>query len=119
MLEQILELAWDILNSPAGITAMAGILLWILNRIYGSRPAWQQFEGAIISAIKFAEKSIPDNTHNKSAAKLDAALRYVIELYTEARGKPPSKAVTESMAEGIRITHARLESDGNLGTPGG
>ena len=40
--KDILEGIWNALNSPAGITAVAGLLLWLLNRLYAKKPAWKQ-----------------------------------------------------------------------------
>ena len=110
----ILEALWNALNSPAGIAAMAGLLLWLLNRLYAGRPAWQKFEGAIISAVKFAEKEIPDDAQNKSLRRLDAALRYVVKVYEEARGRAATAKEMADLTEGIRITHAKLEAAGTL-----
>ena len=41
------QITWSVLNSPAVIALLAGGLLWLLNRIYAARPAWQAFEGTI------------------------------------------------------------------------
>jgi len=112
--QTILEAAWTALNSPAGIAAMAGLLLWLLNRLYAARPAWERYEGAIISAVKFAEKEIPDDAPNKALKRLDAALRYVVRVYEEARGREPTQKEVADLTEGIRITHAKLEAAGNL-----
>jgi hypothetical protein len=112
--ETILSAAWAALNSPAGIAVVAGLVLWLLNRVYAARPEWQKYEGAIISAVKFAEKDIPDSTPNKGLARLDAALRYVIRAYEEATGRRASPTVTADLKEGIQITHARLEAQGAL-----
>ena len=112
--ESILKLVWEVLNSPAGIAFMAGVLLWSLNKLYASKPAWVSFEGAIISAIKFAEVQVPDGTENKGLAKLDAALKYVVKVYEEARGKKPSAKAVADLKEGVQIVHDRLEAAGTL-----
>jgi len=110
----ILELVWKLLNSPAGITAMAGVMLYLLNRLYTKKPLWAQFEGTIISAIKFAEKKILDGTPNKGLARLDAALKYVIGVYEKMKGKTPDAATTQELKEGIQIIHDKLEAAGTL-----
>ena len=110
----ILKLVWEALNTPAGITVMAGLFLWLLNRLYAARPGWAAFEGAIISAVKFAEKEIPDGTPNKGLARLDAALKYVVKVYEEARGRKPSARTVAELKEGIRIVHNELEKAGTL-----
>ena len=110
----ILESLWQALNTPAGVTAMAGLLLWLLNRIYAAKPAWKRFEGAIVSAVKFAEKEIPDDTPNKGLRRLDMALDYVLRVYYEATGKVARKKTVASLKEGIQLTHERLEAAGTL-----
>ena len=112
-----LQVAWDVVNSPAVIALMAGGLLWLLNRLYAARPAWQAFEGTIIAAVKWAEKEIPDDTPNKAFNRLNAALNYVIKVYEEARGKPADAQTKQELREGIQIVHAELEASGNLDAP--
>jgi len=110
---------WSVLNSPAVIALLAGGFLWLLNRLYAARPAWQAFEGSIIAAVKWAEKEIPDDTPNKSLAKLNAALGYVLKVYEELRGKPADADTQAELREGIQIVHAELEASGNLDKPAG
>ena len=110
-----LQVAWDVVNSPAVIALMAGGLLWVLNRLYAAKPAWQAFEGTIIAAVKWAEKEIPDDTPNKAFNRLNAALNCVLKVYEEARGKPADAKTKQELREGIQIVHAELEASGNLG----
>ena len=110
----ILQVAWDVVNSPAGITVMAGGLIWLLNRLYAAKPAWQAFEGTIIAAVKWAEKEIPDDTPNKAFNRLNAALNYVLKVYEQSRGRPADEQTKQSLREGIQIVHAQLEASGNL-----
>lgn len=112
---EIVEKLWDLLNSPAGIVFVAAALLYALNKIYDRRPAWRAFEGSIISAIKFAEKIISDDTKNAGLQKCDEALRYVVKVYAETRGKAPNRKLVESLREGVKIIHAQLEAAGTLG----
>ena len=109
-----LNQVWTILNSPQAVVLVAGAVLWGLNRIYSKKPLWEQFEGTIIAGIKFAEKKIPADTENKGAAKLDAALKYIVSVYEEVRGKSPSRKVLNELTEGVKKTHAVLEAAGNL-----
>jgi len=109
-----ISLVWTVLNSPAGITALAGLLLWALNRLFANRPAWQQYEGAIISAVKFAEKQIPDGSPNTGLARLDAALQLVLKVYAETNRQPATPQVAAQLKEGIQIVHDQLEARGTL-----
>ncbi len=112
--ESVLKLVWAALNSPAGIAFLAGALLWALNRVYAAKPAWVSFEGAIITAIKTAEKAVPDETTNKGLARLDAALKFVVKVYEEAKGRKPSAKTVAALKEGIQITHDKLQAAGTL-----
>ena len=110
----VIQVAWDVLNSPAAIALAAAGLIWLLNRLYAAKPAWQAFEGTIIGAVKWAEKEIPDDTPNKAFNRLNAALNYVLKVYEQSRGRPADEQTKQSLREGIQIVHAQLEASGNL-----
>ena len=112
--ETIFQSVWELLNSPVGIAAIAGLALWLLNRLYAAKPAWQKYEGAIISGIKYAEKQIPDDADNKSLAKLDAALRYVLKVYQEVNNRTATAKEVAELKDGISIVHNELEAEGTL-----
>jgi len=105
------ELLWKLLNSPAVIAASTPGVVWLLARLFMAKPEWEKFEGTIIAAVKWAEKEIPDNVSNTAVKRLDAALKYVIEVYEERQGKTPPADVVASLTEGIQIKHAELEND--------
>ncbi len=109
------EVIWSLANSPAVIAAFAAALLWGLNKLYAKRPAWQAFEGSIIAAVKWAEKSIPDDTPNKAYSRLDTALLYMLKVYEKTKGRSADAATVDELREGIQIIHAELEAGGNLG----
>ena len=113
----IVQVIWNVLNSPAVIAVLAGGMLWLLNRLYAAKPAWQAFEGTIIAAVKWAEKEIPDDTPNKALNRLNAALNYVVKVYEEARSKPVDAKAKAELREGVQIVHAELEASGNLHKP--
>ncbi|HUX16315.1 MAG TPA: hypothetical protein VMW52_07560 [Phycisphaerae bacterium] len=108
--ETIWTAVWAGLNSPIGIATVAALVLWALNKVYAAKPAWKAYEGTIITAIKGAEKMIPDDVENKGMKRLDEALRYVLQVYTQVEGKRPTPAVEASLKEGVQITHASLEA---------
>jgi hypothetical protein len=112
--EAVLGLVWSVLNSPAGIAALAGIILWALNRLYAAKPAWAQYEGAIISAVRFAEKEIPDDVSNKGMARLDQALKYVLRVFYEVNRREPTRAEAMALRDGIQIIHNDLDAQGVL-----
>lgn len=113
--EAVLGAVWAGLNSPVGIAVIAGIVLWALNKLYAAKPSWAAYEGAIISAIRFAEKQIPDDTANTSMARFDAALRYVLRVFDHANERQATPKEMAALAEGIRIVHNKLDTDGVLG----
>lgn len=103
-----------VLNSPAVITFLAAALLYGLNQLYAAKPTWAKYEGSIISAIKAAEKAIPDTVENKGARRLDEALKFVLEVYRQTNQTIPSPAEISEIREGIQITHDKLEARGTL-----
>ena len=102
------------LNTPAGIAAIAGIFLFPVIRRYTSRPSWQKYEGAIIAGIRFAEKQIPDDVENKGLARLDAALRYVLNVRREMNRRSAKPSEVADLRQGIQIMHNKLETGGVL-----
>ena len=57
--QAILTVVWAALNSPMGITAVAGVVLYLLNRLYAAKPAWAQYEGAIGVSSRDAHADTP------------------------------------------------------------
>ena len=113
-MEAIFEAIWNALNSPVGVAAVAGLALWLLNRLYAAKPGWAKYEGAIIAGVKFAEKEIPDDTPSAGLRRLDAALRYVLKVHREINNRPVKPSEMAQLREGIQIKHAELEAAGNL-----
>ena len=99
--ENILQL----LNSPLVISGIAAVVLWGLTKLYTKKPLWEAYEGTIISAVKWAEKFIDDDTENAGLKKLDCALKYVIRVYEEYTKKRASAKVVQELKEGVQIVH--------------
>jgi len=110
----VLTTVWSILNSPAGITTMATIMLWLLNKLATSKPLWVKYEGTLIAAVKAAEKVIPDDSSNKSVARLDEALKYTLKIYEQAKGRQATSKEVAELTDGLQIVHAELEGNGQL-----
>lgn len=113
-LELIGTLVWAALNSPVGVTTVAGVVLWLLNKLYRAKPAWQAFEGSIIRAVQWAEREIPDETENKHMRRANLALQYVLKAYERLTGHRATQRMQEELAQGIEVVHADLESAGVL-----
>ena len=109
-LDLVLAAVWTIANSPAGVTAIAGIVLWALNKLYAWRPEWQAYEGAIIRGVRWAEKEIPDGSENTHLRRADLALQYAIRAYERMNGYRADARMREQLAQGVEVVHAELES---------
>ncbi|QDU33051.1 hypothetical protein KS4_10920 [Poriferisphaera corsica] len=118
-LTKFFEMLTELMDSGVGITltwlGAVIMLFWLSSKFNPFQEKWKQWEGTIITAIKMAEKEIPDNTPNRGLAKLDTALRYVLKTYSDInRGKPPSAKTTQQIKEGIQIKHSELQRSGEL-----
>jgi hypothetical protein len=51
---------------------------------------------------------------SKGLKRLDAALKYVTQVYEEASGRRASNKVVADLKEGIQLTHNKLEAEGAL-----
>ncbi len=112
--ELILAGVWAALNSPVGVSLVASVALWLVNRLYAAKPAWQAYEGAIIKAVQWSEREIPDGTENKHLKRADLALQYVLKAYERMTGKRADARMQEQLAQGIEVVHTDLESAGVL-----
>lgn len=112
----VLNGLWAAMNSPAVIAALAAGLVLLLNRLYAAKPTWAKYEGTIISAVKYAEKAIPDDTDNTALARLNSALQYATAILEATENRLAKPAEVASLKEGIQIMHAELESQGGLDT---
>ena len=111
------------LNSGIGFVViwagMVGFFLFLASRFNPFQEKWKAWEGSIITGIKLAEKEIPDDTPNAGLAKLDAALRFVLDAYSKANnGRQPSLGLIEEIRQGIQIKHNDLDRFGGLGKSG-
>jgi len=109
-----MQALWTLINSPAGITLIASVVLYLLNRLYAAKPLWQQYEGTIVSAIRTAEKLVPDSTPNRGLAKFDAALKFVLQVFEARAGRKPTPAEEVALREGIQIKHNQLDAAGQM-----
>lgn len=105
---------WDLMNEPLSIALIGAIIAWALGRLYLKRPLWRQFEGTIITAVKAAEKQIPNDTPNAGLARLDAALDYVISVFQEVEKRSPDDKERAELKDAIQVTHADLETTAGL-----
>jgi|GEM_PF-607059 len=124
---ELLEIVNDLFHSPIGFSllwvGLVTLFFWLASHFNPFQEKWKQYEGSIITAIRLAEQAIPDDptpgsVPNKGLAKLDAALKFVLQAYADANhGKQPSADLTEQLKQAIQIKHDELERRGSL-TPG-
>ena len=112
--EILVGVIWAALNSPVGITAVASVALWALNKLYAARPEWQAYEGAIIRAVQWAEREIPSDAENKHVQRANHALQYVLKAYERINGKRADARMAEQLAQGVEIVRSDLEAAGVL-----
>ena len=112
--EFVLAGVWEVLNSPVGVSLVASGVLWAINKLYTAKPAWQAYEGALIKAVQWSEREIPDDTANKHLKRADRALQYALKAYERLEGKRADARMTEQLAQGLEVVHTDLEAAGVL-----
>ena len=105
---------WALVNSPVGVSLVASVALWAINKLYAAKPEWQQYEGTLIQAVRWAEKEIPDEAENKHLRRADAALKYALNAYERMNGKRAGARMKEQLAQGIEVVHTDLVTSGVL-----
>jgi transcriptional regulator of aromatic amino acid metabolism len=106
----VLAQIWALLNTPAGITFVASLIVIVLNKVYAKHPAVRKYEGYLIAGIKYAEKIIPDDTENKSLAKLDKALEHAVTLIEAKHKIELSRKAKAALAAEIPAVHHRIDN---------
>lgn len=105
--------AWAFVNSPVGLALVGGVLVWLLGKVFTAKPAWKQlvlrYGPQLMSAVKQAEKAIPDGSENTGLRRLDAALKLVVALEPRLKG-----AATADVEAALTAVHTAAESNGNL-----
>jgi len=104
----------ELLSQPAVITAIAGFFAWLVARVFASKPTWKKYEGLMISAVKMAEKIIPDTSTNKSIDRANAALQAFIAQYNQIYSAEPSAALLQEVKANLPLVHDLLDAEDNL-----
>ena len=109
------ETLWKILNSEIFITLLLGFFAFVTSKLFTWKPKWEKYyrdwKGTIISAIKAAEKAVPDDIPHKAVVRLDQALKLILS----AQGKEASQVDIAALREAVSVTHAELEKAKALG----
>jgi len=117
-ISEFLKFLADVLHSPIGtflcLLWLMSSLIWLLSLFIPDQSACKALEGSIITAIKRAEKEgeaapLQEVFHDKSLAKLEMALEFVLRDYARANdGKKPSAALTEQLRQAIQVKHHEM-----------
>lgn len=113
MLEKV---AVAILSSEWFMLAVVGIGVRLLAGWFMSATGlkWKRFEGWAVTAVKAAEKAIPDDTPNKGLARFDKAMLTFLAKYRDATGTEPNKEALAAIENLLNEVHAKLEGNGQL-----
>lgn len=111
----ILATLLAILGNPSVLAVIASIAAYYVAKLFAG-PKWAPYEGLMITAVKYAEKFIPDSTANAGLARLDAALQEFVRIYTAQVGKPPAAGLVAAVQAGLPVVHDNLDAAGTLGS---
>lgn len=106
----------SLLQTDAVIALIVGAFVTYLVKWLASTQGkgFKDYEGYAITAVKAAEKAIPDDIANKGAAKLDYALKVFLEKYKAATGVVPDAAITSKIEAWLSVIHEAVEEAGTL-----
>jgi len=103
-------LVWRFFNSPLGITMVAFGFSVLVGKVFTWKPKWEQYVSKyyplLMTAVKYAEKKIPDDTLDAGLARLNKALKYIQSVHASLD--------SEAVKLALMAVHAEAEADGNL-----
>lgn len=108
----ILATIWAVLNSPAAITAVVAVVAAIIARVAFLKGVWEKYAGVATAAVRMAEKAVPDNAENKAIRKLDEALKYLVNIFTELEGRAPTPDEQLELRNAIEESLTELQAQG-------
>ncbi len=113
-MDNIGSLVWTFINSPAGVTILATIGLAILNKIIAKKPGLEKYAGTMISAVKVAEKAIPDEAPDAGLRRLDEALKTTLKVFEAMEKRKATPQEEAELKSQLSLVHAELESAGTV-----
>lgn len=102
------------LNQPIVVTFIFSGFAWLIAKLFTEKPEWVKYEGFMISAVKYAEKQIPDETINAGLARADAALKAFIAAYERQYKTTPTDKLVDAVKLNLPLIHQMLESEGAI-----
>ena len=108
----------SLLQTDAVIALIAGAFVTYIVKWFASTQGkdFKKYEGYAITAVKAAEKAIPDDTPNKGAKKLDFALQVFLKKYQAATGVIPDEALMAKIEDWLAVIHNVIDAAGTLKT---
>lgn len=87
----LLQMVVNVLNSPAGYTALSGVLIYVYKRL-GQHFKWdtERWDNLIHDAFNVAEGAGVDDAKLRGMGKLGLALERFKAQHAALYGKPPS-----------------------------
>jgi hypothetical protein len=113
-MDAIMSMAWTFMNSTIGAALVVSLVGSLVALIVTKMPFTKKWGGILISAVKYAEKAIPDDTENAGLHKLDVALGYALDRFEELGVKVKDKQLPEIISA-LSEAHEMVEADGVLG----
>lgn len=108
------DIILTLLNSEIALAAIAAIAAFLIARLFTTHPTWAPYEGLMITAIKLAEKMIPDDMPNTAMGRANAAMLEFVKQYQRVYNASPSDALLLDVRANMPLIHAELERHGNL-----
>ena len=101
-------------NTAIGI-AVGALVAWLVKWLSSDGAKFKAYEGYAITAVRLAEKAVPDDAENKGVARLNYALQLFLQKYKAATGVTPDEALTAQIESWIATIHNALDAAGSLG----
>lgn len=103
-----------LLSTDAVIALIIGAFVTYMVKWLASKDGekFKQYEGYAITAIKAAEKAIPDDSGNKGLNRLNFALQVFLSKYEKATGVKVDDKDVAKIESWISEIHASLEDSG-------
>jgi hypothetical protein len=110
------KIAVSILTSDWFLAAAVGLAVrWLVSWFMSaSGLKWKKYEGWAITAVKAAERLIPDDTPNKGLARMNRAMQIFLAKYKAATGVEPDAQAIAEIENLLAATHEKLEADDTL-----
>jgi hypothetical protein len=110
------DLLIKLLCTDAMIVLIIGIFVTYIIKWLASKDGerFKTYEGYAITAVKAAEKAIPDDAENKGLNRLNFALQAFLKQYEKATGVTPKAEEVAKIESWISTIHGALEGAGVL-----